>query len=583
MHEGFTNALSRARSLHRAGDLAPARAVYEALLGSCEAPPDGAGAADLLGLLGVLALQEGHRQEAEALLRRALACEGAAPADTLLRLRNLNNLLVLLQQTGRRDAAGALLAGGVPDWPPGATPDPAERGTVLSLGRALLLLGDAAAALRLIEAAIPDPAGDAEAMALTGRLQLEFGQPAAALVLLETAAALLPGDAELAIALGHARQALGDEDGAAAMAGQIATRWPVCAMPQRPSQRVGVLVLNPVPLGVGTPGGGLESLHFAGNFAAQLVRDMQDEFRFHSAFGELPPEALPAAPPAAQVMLNNCVNGEAMNVPGRLDQALAALDWAGLPVINHPTAVAATTRQKTADLLRGIPGLRVPGIARYPVSEETAVSVLADIEQQFAYPVILRRCQAHKSADLQHSATEQVAILVEDGAAAREALKALRAPEIYAMEYVPLRKKAGYFRKVRALLAEDEVVCAVPGFYSEWLVAGARRQPHGMAFYRAHPETVAESTQIVLDPESVLGADCMRVLEAVRDRMPLDFFGIDFDVDDDGKVVFFEANAAMNLLRHPGEPEDIALPDAPFERIKAAFRRAVDRRIGGAG
>jgi hypothetical protein len=62
--------------------------------------------------------------------------------------------------------------------------------------------------------------------------------------------------------------------------------------------------------------------------------------------------------------------------------------------------------------------------------------------------------------------------------------------------------------------------------------------------------------------------------------MPLDFFGIDFDVDDDGQVVFFEANAAMNLLKHPGDPADIALPDAPFERIKEAFRRAVDRRTG---
>ena len=98
---------------------------------------------------------------------------------------------------------------------------------------------------------------------------------------------------------------------------------------------------------------------------------------------------------------------------------------------------------------------------------------------------------------------------------------------------------------------------------------------------RAHPETIAESLRIVLDPERCLGADCMRTLEAIRDRMPLDFFGIDFDVDDAGQVVFFEANAAMNLLRGPNEPKDVALPDAPFDRIKAAFRRAVDRRIGG--
>jgi glutathione synthase/RimK-type ligase-like ATP-grasp enzyme len=307
---------------------------------------------------------------------------------------------------------------------------------------------------------------------------------------------------------------------------------------------------------------------------------MQDEFRFHSAFGDIPPEALPDCAPSVGVVLNNCVNGETMNIPGRLERALHAVRWAGRPVINHPEAIAATTRQKTAELLRGIPGLKVPRIARYQIGPAAVEDILADIESRFGYPVIVRLCQAHRSADHQHSDARLSAVLAHDRAEARAALANLGAPEIYALEYVPLQKKSGHFRKIRALLAEDEIVCAVPGFYNTWMVSGARRQATGMAFYRAHPETVEESRRIVLEPESVLGVDCLRVLETVRDRMPLDFFGIDFDVDDEGQVVFFEANAAMNLLKHSGDPEDIALPDAPFERIKAAFRRAVDRRIG---
>ena len=84
----------------------------------------------------------------------------------------------------------------------------------------------------------------------------------------------------------------------------------------------------------------------------------------------------------------------------------------------------------------------------------------------------------------------------------------------------------------------------------------------------------------MLDPEGCLGADCLRTLEAIRARMPLDIYGVDFEVDRDGQVVLFEANASMNLLKRPNEPADLTLPDAPFERIQAAFRRAVERRIG---
>jgi tetratricopeptide (TPR) repeat protein len=499
IHDGGVDA---ALALHRAGKLERARAAYEALL---EATPEHA---NLLGLLGVVALQQGAAEQAEALLRQALAAE----SDARVRLRNLNNLIALLRQTGRRQAAEALLAEGVPDWPEGVEPDAAERGTVLSLGWALLLLGKVDLARRLVEQAIPDPEGDAGVLALAGRLELELGDPQTALGQLERAAEVMPDDCDLQIGIGYALHRLGQRDAARAKAREIARNWPVFSTPPRRTQRADVLVLNTAPSTVNQLKGGLSTLHFSGNFASQLLRDMQDEFRFHSAFGDIPPEAFGDRAPTVGVVLNNCVNGETMNLPGRLERALHAVHWAGRPVINHPEAVAA--------------------------------------------------------------------VLAHDRAEARTALTNLGAPEIYAVEYVPLQKKSGHFRKIRALLAEDEIVCAVPGFYSTWMVSGARRQATGMAFYRAHPETVEESRRIALEPESVLGVDCLRVLEAVRDRMPLDFFGIDFDVDDDGQVVFFEANAAMNLLKHPGDPADIALPDAPFERIKEAFRRAVDRRTG---
>lgn len=75
----------------------------------------------------------------------------------------------------------------------------------------------------------------------------------------------------------------------------------------------------------------------------------------------------------------------------------------------------------------------------------------------------------------QHSVTDRVAVLAEDGKALRNYLKTLAWPEMYAVEYVPLRKKSGKFRKIRAVLTEDEVIVAIPGYADEWMAgAGAR-------------------------------------------------------------------------------------------------------------
>jgi Flp pilus assembly protein TadD/glutathione synthase/RimK-type ligase-like ATP-grasp enzyme len=565
--------LTEARELHRAGQLVLARPAYETLL---DAVPEDV---EVRGLLGVLALQEDRIDDAEALLRQAVAGGG----DACVHLRNLNNLLALLQRTGDVEAARNIVAEGLPGWPEGAVPDASERQTVLSLCGALLLLDQAPAARALLERAIPEPNDDAEALGLAGRVLLALGEAAPAAVALERAVKLAPDDCELLIALSYAQDQLGQRDEANASMKTIVRLGSVYAAPSSPSQRATILVLNPAPRNVRNPGRGISALHFAVNFPTQFAATMQDEFQFHSIFADVPATNLPRSLPRADVILNNCADPETINVPGRLENVVETMERAGAPVINDPRAVFATTRQKVAPLLAGIPNLKIPRIERYRTDLSPAAEIAADIEGRFDYPVIIRRCQAHTSARLQHSLTERVTILAEDGGMLRDTLATVTWPEIYAIEYVPLRKKSGHFRMVRAVLAEDDVIIANAGFTGDWMASNGRGRQNGIDYYRAHPETIDESRQIILDPERCLGADCLRTLETIRDRMPMDLFGVDFDVDDAGKVVFFEANAAMNLLKRAHEPEDVTLPDAPFERIKTAFRRAVDRRIGSAG
>ena len=57
--------------------------------------------------------------------------------------------------------------------------------------------------------------------------------------------------------------------------------------------------------------------------------------------------------------------------------------------------------------------------------------------------------------------------------------------------------------------------------------------------------------------------------------VPLDIFGVDFDVDADGRLMFFEANATMNLLSNAPAHMDYP-PSAERE-----FLAAVDRLLTG--
>jgi glutathione synthase/RimK-type ligase-like ATP-grasp enzyme len=271
-------------------------------------------------------------------------------------------------------------------------------------------------------------------------------------------------------------------------------------------------------------------------------------------------------------------SGEWMNVPGRLDRAVSLVERIGRPVINHPDAIFRVTRQKAAGLLQGIPGLRVPRIMRYARDIARLDEIAADVADNFAYPVIVRHVAADESSKSLLS-DKKTALLVADADELRAFVKSVAWPEFYVIQYVDLRKADGNFRKLRAVFLADEAIIGSGGYYSEWMVGGWRRLQAGQEFYNRFPHLVGQMNRILLDPEGSLGPQIMPVLEAVRDRIQLDVFGMDFDVDDDGQVVPFEVGATMNFLQRTTAPEHLRMPMDLEDRVNAAFRRLVRSTI----
>lgn len=559
-----------ARALHRKGRFDAARRAYEALLEESPGDPD------IGGLLGVLAWQEGRHSEAERRLRRSLA-DGPEPR---IGLRNLNNLIVLLHESGRGTEAMALLGSATPEWPEGVAAEASERGTVLSLVEAMLGYDQPAKARLLLDRAMADRTDDWEVLNLEGRLQLEEGDPKGAAQTLARAVELAPDRWQPLLALSVAQERSGEAEAATRSVQRVTQGWPAYAPPPRPTHKATLMVLNRAPQKVDNLNGGLQSLHFGGNYASEISTRLQDEYRITSLFADLADANWSRKLPAPDIVLNNVVNSERLNVPGRLETLRALVEALPCPVINHPDQVFQTTRQKNALLLRGVPNLYVPRIERYRIDLASVEDIVADIGARFAYPVILRQTTAHMSSESQLGKHDRSAVQAPDEAGLREHLRLCPWREFYAVEFVDLKRDDGFYRKLRAVVFDEEIILGQAAMYRQWMVSGWRDKPEGIAFYRAHPELIEECNRIVLDPEATLGREVMETLKAMRERIPLDMFGIDFDVDRNGRLVFFEATAAMIFHGNQAKaPEDVRLPEEVSVRIDDTFRHMVARRL----
>jgi hypothetical protein len=89
-------------------------------------------------------------------------------------------------------------------------------------------------------------------------------------------------------------------------------------------------------------------------------------------------------------------------------------------------------------------------------------------------------------------------------------------------------------------------------------------------FMAEHPDAVAEE-RALLEGGDPFPPAIRTVLEAIRDRMPLDFFGMDFGITRDGAVVLFEANATMSFFPFASDPQFEYLKHC-FAPAQAAFR-----------
>ncbi len=218
-------------------------------------------------------------------------------------------------------------------------------------------------------------------------------------------------------------------------------------------------------------------------------------------------------------------------------------------IVNHPEVVAHTSRGDVARRLAGLDGVIAP-----------AVRSLAEVR---AFPCIVRVPGVHMGRGMER---------VADPHALAEVAHRYRRDDLLAIDYVETRSPDGFWRKYRALLVDGTLLPVHLAIAPAWKV-------HYFSSAMAdEPVFRVEETRFLDDPYRAIGARAWDAVGRAARALGLDYAGVDFAPAPDGRVVVFEANAAMTMLA-PDPDEHFAYRVAPYARIRAGIAAMIARRV----
>lgn len=234
------------------------------------------------------------------------------------------------------------------------------------------------------------------------------------------------------------------------------------------------------------------------------------------------------------------------------------------PVLNPPASVAATRRDLLPRLLAGISDISAPPIARFALPAPAPGDLARQLDAGgIRFPMLFRPTGSHGGNSVRFILS--MAALAKVRADARGAF--------YLSSFVPYRSADGYFRKYRVIFIDRAPYPYHLALSRNWLVH------YVTADMLADPAKCREEARFLDDPEVAIGAKAMAAVRAIGERLDLDFAGMDFSLLPDGRLLVFEANAAM--LVHPeDESGPFAYKNRAVHAVLAAFARMVEQRIG---
>jgi hypothetical protein len=237
---------------------------------------------------------------------------------------------------------------------------------------------------------------------------------------------------------------------------------------------------------------------------------------------------------------------------GALDVAVGIIGKLSRPCFNHPDRVLANARHDVVQALAGVPGLIVPKTIR--VAAATPAAVRDGIARNgLDFPVLVRVAGTHAGK----------ALIKIDGAHGLDDVVSLHADirSAYVTEFRDFAARDGRYRKFRVAVVGDEILLRHCIIADDWLLHAPRRARDTDSEERAMFEAFDGPWSAHLHP----------LFREIGRRLGLDYFGVDCSINDEGRVLLFEANACMSILLNTSPSPNMW--DTPIARIAAALER----------
>ncbi len=261
--------------------------------------------------------------------------------------------------------------------------------------------------------------------------------------------------------------------------------------------------------------------------------------------GSEPLDDVLARVPPHDVLFNAIAESDEAQPALALAGALAAA--LGERAVNPPAAVAALSRDGVAARFAKAATVVAPAVRRVDRS--------AMDEAVVAAPVVIRPVGSQAGIGLERVETVDALVAYLD----RE-----RAPAYYVMPFVDYRNADGFFRKYRVVFVGGAPYACHLAISPRWMIH------YYNAAMSEHAWMRDEEAAFIADLGAVFHGPLAGALREIAAAIPLEYFGIDCAIASDGRLLLFEADAAM--LVHGSDPADLyPYKRAGFERIASAL------------
>jgi hypothetical protein len=141
----------------------------------------------------------------------------------------------------------------------------------------------------------------------------------------------------------------------------------------------------------------------------------------------------------------------------------------------------------------------------------------------------------------------------------------------FVMPFVDYRSADGFYRKYRVMFVDGAPYACHLAISPRWMIH------YYNAAMAEHAWMRDEEARFLADLGGVLGGTPAKALREIAAAIPLEYFGVDCAIAPDGRLLLFEADAAM--LVHGTDPTDLyPYKPAAYRRIKAALTALLRRR-----